>query len=401
MINSNVMLTLLIFLAVLSVLVISHEYGHFITARKSGIKVEEFGFGFPPRVVGIQRVTNSAGQKRSRIVWGKGSADSLSESSANTLYSFNIIPLGGFVKIKGETGTAPGATDPDSFTVKPAWQKALVLSAGVLMNILVAVVLFSIGFMIGVPQNLEEWSDVSTVPDHHVQVMGTVAGSPAEKAGLLAGDQVLAIDTLTRPRLSELQNYVDAHRQSSVTLTVQRNGLLLHPSVQPTVSPETNKGMIGIAIGEVGTVRYPWYRAISEGVMTTGRVLHQIVIGFYDLLHNLFVGKGVGSAVSGPVGVAVMTGEVARLGFAYLIQFIAILSLNLAVLNILPIPALDGGRLLFVILGVILRRPVKARVEELAHVIGFAALMLLVIVVTVKDIGTFSGPVLQWVKNIF
>ncbi len=159
--------------------------------------------------------------------------------------------------------------------------------------------------------------------------------------------------------------------------------------------------MIGIAITEVGTIRYPWYQAFGEGVKTTGNALRQIVLGFYHLLHDIFIGRGVGAAVSGPVGVAVMTGEVARMGFTYLIQFVAILSLNLAVLNILPIPALDGGRLLFVVLSVILRRPVKARVEELAHVIGFAALMILVVVVTVKDIGRFSGPVLAWVKTIF
>ncbi len=395
------MLTLLIFLAVLSILVISHEYGHFITARKSGIKVEEFGFGFPPRLVGIQRLTSPAGIKRWRIVWGKGSADSTSDSTASTLYSFNIIPLGGFVKIKGESGGAPGATDPDSFTVKPAWQKALVLSAGVIMNVLVAVALFSIGFIVGVPQNLEDKSDVSNIPDHHIQIMSVLPLSPAAQAGLKAGDKVLVIDTITRPRLPELQSYVDAHKTTSVNLTIERAGVLLQETVQPVISPATGKGVIGIAIGEVGTVRYPWYRAIGEGVKTTGTVLRQIALGFYTLLRDLVVGRGAGNAVSGPIGVAVITGAVARLGFSHLIQFIAILSLNLAVLNILPIPALDGGRLLFVIFGVILRRPVKARVEELAHVIGFAALMLLVIVVTVKDIGTFGGPVLNWVKNIF
>ncbi len=393
------MITLLIFLAVLSILVLSHEYGHFITARKNGIKVEEFGFGFPPRLFGVRRVSAN-GKKRWQIVWGKSTEADTAEY-AGTLYSVNIIPLGGFVKIKGETAGAQKAGDSDSFATKRAWQKMLVLSAGVIMNILVAIVLFSIGFMVGVPQTLDNWADVSAVPDHHVQILGVLPGSPAELARLQAGDQIIKIDALARPRLAELQSYVDSRREGEIQFTIQRGNEQVQSTIKPTVNPDSGKGVIGVAITEVGTVRYPWYRAIGEGVKLSFVSLGQIFSGFYELIHNLIVGKGVGSAVSGPVGVAVMTGEVARMGFTYLIQFVAILSLNLAVLNILPIPALDGGRLLFVIIEAVLRRPVKAKIEETAHFVGFAALMLLVVVITVRDVGALSGPVLEWVKNIF
>ncbi len=397
------MITLLLFLAVLSILVISHEYGHFITARKSGITVEEFGFGFPPRIVGVRRLTTATGSKKWQVVWGKNdSADQVDGAILPTLYSLNIIPLGGFVKIKGETATAAGAADPDSFTVKPAWRKMLVLTAGVLMNVLVALVLFTVGFIIGVPQNLEQQADVSAIPDHHVEVISILPGSPAAAAGLQPGDQIIGLDqTLVRPRLPELQAYMDAKRDAAVELTVERNNELLYPIVRPTVSAEVGRAVIGVSIAEVGTVRYPWHRAILEGAKLTGSTLGAIFAGFYDLIRDLITGKGAGSVVSGPVGVAVMTGEVARLGLSYLIQFVAILSLNLAVLNILPIPALDGGRLLFVVLATVFRRPVRARIEEIAHVVGFAALLLLVVVITIKDISGFSGQIVTWVKTIF
>jgi regulator of sigma E protease len=198
-----------------------------------------------------------------------------------------------------------------------------------------------------------------------------------------------------------MQAYVDGHRDQSITLTIVRAGRVMTTTVRPTASKENNKGIIGVNIAEIGTVRYPWYRAIGEGFLAAFYGLKQIFIGFYSLLSGIFHGAGVDGAVSGPVGVAVMTGEVAHMGFIYLIQFVAVLSLNLAVLNILPIPALDGGRLFFVLIATLLRRPVKARVEQWAHLIGFVALMILVISVTVKDLSAFSGPVSHWIKNIF
>ena len=380
------MITLLIFIAVLAVLVLSHEFGHFIVARLSGMKVEEFGFGFPPRLCGVRR--RSDGKRQ--IIWGnKNVVAAENEASAGfgTIYSFNWLPLGGFVKIKGEDGA--GMHDSDSFSAKRWWQQSLVLAAGVVMNIVVAIILTSVGFGIGLPQSVDTWSDVSTIADRHIEIMDVLPGKPAALAGLEANDQIVSVGTLNNPRLHELQNFVDQHKNEPLAVVVKRGDSTITKTITPLLNTETGKGGIGVSIVEVGTVRYPWYRAIAEGTRTSFDSLGQIFIGFGLLIKGLFTGHGVGGEVSGPVGVAVMTGQVARMGFVYLLQFVVLLSLNLAVLNILPIPALDGGRLLFVLVRRLVRRSEAFKYEQAIHAIGFVLLIVLVIAVTLKDVAPF------------
>ncbi|MSU75771.1 MAG: RIP metalloprotease [Candidatus Magasanikbacteria bacterium] len=392
------MVTLLIFIAVLAVLVLSHEFGHFIMARFFGMKVDEFGFGFPPRLCGVRRLKSG----KLQVVWGNKQVKALEASDSDvggTIYSFNWLPLGGFVKIKGENGSE--GDDTDSFASKKAWQRASVLVAGVVMNIFVAFSLITLGFIVGWPQSLDGMSDVSLVNDRHVEVMQVLPGKPAEAAGVQAGDQILAVGTLQNPRLDELRVYVNAHKNETIAVRIMRGEEKMIKQIHPTVYADTGQGGLGVAIAEIGTVRYPWYQAIGRGAVTTARYLKIIVVSFYFLLKDLFLGHGVGAAVSGPIGIAVMTGQVARMGWVYLIQFIAMLSLNLAVLNILPIPALDGGRLLFVVIGTIVRRSVTPRVEQTAHAIGFLLLMLLVVAVTVKDLSVFSGVFVNFWNNLF
>lgn len=403
------MLTLIIFIAVLAVLVLSHEWGHFIAARKNGIKVDEFGFGFPPRICGIQRLvkTDSIGTilyKRWKIVWGGKDPEYSEEEkqyTPGTLYSINLIPLGGFVKIKGEDAVSNEANDPDSFANKKAWQKALVLTAGVGMNIIVAAVFIIIGYIVGFPQNISELKNVEDVSGRRIEILQVLPEKPAEAAGLKSGDEIIEVGSIKQPRFNEFQTYVDTHRNEAISLTVKRGEELITKTIQPIVYEDTQKAGIGVGIVEVGTVRYSWYKAIYKGIVTTFIYLKEIMVGFYLLIKGLFSGSGVGDAVSGPVGVAVMTGQIAKMGWVYLLQFMALLSLNLAVLNILPIPALDGGRLLFVIISKIIRRPVTPRYERLTHAIGFALLMLLVVVVTIKDVGHFRGVFVNFFQRIF
>ncbi len=418
------MLTLLIFIAVLAILVLSHEFGHFVFARLFGMKVEEFGFGFPPRLLGIRRktVTPPHGHppagveslsppsqggtqgvlaKRWQIVWGNKNVKALEKEESlpgGTVYSFNWLPLGGFVKIKGEDG---GTSDQDSFAAKAWWKKSVVLVAGVGMNILVGVVLISLGYMVGLPTALDGIKDVSKIADRHVEVVQILPGKPAAAAGIVEGDRIVAVGALNNPRLDELRAYVDAHKDETIPVTIIRGPETIIKQIHPTVYADTGKGGLGVGIVELGTVRFPWYQAIARGAVTTVQYLKTIITSFYYLLKDLFSGAGLSAGVSGPVGIAVMTGHVARLGWVYLTQFIAMLSLNLAVLNILPIPALDGGRLLFVIIGKIFRRPIKTRYEQLAHAIGFALLLLLVVAVTVKDLGTFKGLFVEAFNKIF
>lgn len=390
------MASLIFFLIVLGALVISHEFGHFIAAKKTGMKVHEFGFGFPPRIFGLQFKKDN--KKHWRLV--KGNRDlNESDEEYGTVYSFNWLPLGGFVKIKGENGDEKD--DPQSFAAKKFWQKSLVLSAGVIMNVVLAAVLLIGGYIIGLPQTVDNMADVSAIKDRRMEILQTLPGKPAEAAGLRAGDVVLQVGTLENPRLKQLQDYVDQHKNEELLVKVKRNDEIIDKKIKPAVYSDTGRGGLGIAIAEIGTVRYPFFAAIWEGIKATGWYLKEIIVAFYFLLKGLFAGNGVGEAVSGPVGVAVMTGRVARMGLVYLIQFTAMLSLNLAVFNILPIPALDGGRLLFVVLSKLRRKEVSQKLEGIFHTVGFALLMLMVIVVTVRDVNNFKGVIGSFFKRLF
>lgn len=431
------MSTLLIFIAVLALLVLSHEIGHFVAARKSGIATPEFGFGFPPRIFGIQirretklkkiaeeetvSVDINGGldasrksiiketvidekreidilvpERKWRFVWGNRDLTEEDEKYG-TVYSINWLPLGGFVKIKGENGES---NDPNSFMAQKTWKKAVVIVAGVFMNIILAAVLFSIGYMIGLPTLTDNMEDVSQIKDRKLTIMQILPGKPAEAAGLQPEDVIMNIGGLENPRLAEMQKYVDDHKAEEISMVIGRGGETFIKTIKPITYEETGKGGIGVGIAELGTVKYPWYRAIWRGFIDTFVYIKEIFIAFYVLIVGLFAGRGAGEAVSGPIGIAVMTGQVAKMGFIYLLQFTAILSLNLAVLNILPIPALDGGRLLFLILNKF-KKINFAKYEQTAHAVGFLLLMLLVIVVTVRDIGNFKGVFLDFLNKIF
>lgn len=389
------MFTLFVFVVVLAILVLSHEFGHFIVARKNDIRVSEFGFGFPPRLFGVRRITVN-GKTRWQWVGRRRGYDD--EAHLPTLYSFNLIPLGGFVRIKGENAAETGAAESDSFASKKVWQKIAVLIAGVGMNVLVAFVLLSVGYMIGMPQTAADENAV--LQNISLQIVDVLKDKPAAKGELLPGDVVMKLDVIDNPTIPQFQDYVASHENRIIFLTIKRDGQLLDKTLKPEQLAETGKAGIGVALAEVGVVKYSWYKAPYYGMLATGFYLKAIVVSFYDLLRGIFSGRGVGGAVSGPIGVAVMTGEVARLGLVYLLQFTALLSLNLAVLNILPIPALDGGRLFFIVLSKVMRRRLNVHVEQIAHLVGFILLIALVVVVTIKDIGLFGGGFINWVTHL-
>lgn len=394
------MITFLIFIAVLAVLVLSHEFGHFIVARKSGMKVYEFGFGFPPRLFGFQK--NKDGKLK--FIWGKGKdgvgnvaidlfeagsgSAARDEAEHGTIYSFNLIPLGGFVQIKGENGEEPG---PDSFVSQNAWKRAATLFAGVGMNVVLAFVLLTAGLMMGLPQAVDNLPRGANVKDNHLQIIEVMYGKPASVAGLQPGDTIVGLDNLKNPSIKIMQDYVNSHKDQDIQVIVKRRSDTIEKKIHPFIYADTGKGGLGVSLVEVGLVSYPWHKAIYYGFFMTGFYLKEIVAAFYFLIAGLFVGQPVGEALSGPVGIAVMTGQVARLGFSYLLNFMALLSLNLAVINILPIPALDGGRLLFLLISKIKRKPLAQKYEQVAHGLGFALLMFLVVAITIKDLGHFKG----------
>ena len=358
--------TILLFIIVLAVLVLVHELGHFLTARWFGIDVEEFGFGFPPRLFGIKK--------------------------GNTLYSVNWIPLGGFVKIKGEDD--PDATGPGTFSQKPAWIRAIVIGAGVFMNLVLASLLFTIGLTIGMPQAVDSLPANARVRDRHVQIIEVLKDTPAAQAGFMAGDTLVSIDGQPFTQITDVQAYVNSAKPT-VQVEIRRGKETFTKELAPATDATHGKRVMGVALVEAATVSYPWYIAIGKGISATGFYLKEILLSFADLIKGLFVGQKSDVEFSGPVGIAVLTGRAARLGFAYLLQFAALLSINLAVINVLPIPALDGGRLLFIILEKIRGRSVRPIVEAVIHRVAFLLLLALVVIVTAHDLGRYGEQILK------
>jgi regulator of sigma E protease len=371
------MMTVIIFFLVLGLLVFVHEMGHFIVARRNGIKADEFGFGFPPRLAGF--VWDDE-KKRHRFV--KGGEDVV---SPYTVYSLNWIPLGGFVRIKGEDGAQK---DADSFAIKSAWVRIKVLAAGVTMNFILAWVLISIVLMMGFPQQVDPSAPVSGKRD--IQISQVLPNTPAEKMNLQPGDKILFVGDEKAVSVAQVQEYIGTRKGQEITLRIERGTETMTRQGTPRTEYPKNEGSLGIGLGETELVSYSWYESIWQGAIETYHITTAMFSGLFTILKGLVVGTHEGlSDVSGPVGIAKLTGQMSSLGFVYLLYFAAILSINLGVINILPIPALDGGRILFILIEIIKGSPVSQRVEGMFHQIGFALLLLLMVWVTVHDFSKF------------
>jgi len=368
-------LTVISFLAVLSVIVFVHELGHYGVARKIGVRAKEFGFGMPPRLIGWYK-NKEGGWKN--VKGGKEVDD-----AADTIWSINWLPLGGFVQL-GEDDES--SDDPDHFINKKIWQKSAVLAAGVTMNVLLAMVLISIGFMIGLPQDLDNIGSRAKVSDRKIQVIQVIPDSPAENAEIEVGDVILSVNGVSFEKHADLLAFLDQHVDEELVYKIKRKGDIIEKKITPESRDDTGRAGIGVAIAETGVVKYPWYLSLFEGIKTTIFLTWAIFVAFFEMIKGLIVGNGMSAEVAGPVGIAVLTGEVARMGFVYLLQFTALLSINLAIINALPFPALDGGRLLFLAIEKIKGSPVKREVEGIIHYIGFALLMTLIVFVTFKDV---------------
>ncbi|MFA6269959.1 MAG: RIP metalloprotease RseP [Candidatus Paceibacterota bacterium] len=387
----------IIFVIVLGVLVFVHELGHFLVAKKAGVRVEEFGFGYPPRALKL-------GTK-----WG-------------TLFSLNWIPFGGFVKIFGEnyeeettlnkslrskdathTSLQDYSESPQehslpqeigkNFTqVSKKWQ-ASILTAGVVFNIIFAWLLFSLGFMIGLPTSVEN-DFGAVVKNPSLTVTALVSDYPAQKSGLKTGDKIKSISLENGTTLSELSpestsNFINKS-SGQIILEIDRGGKNFNFKITPKTE-ETNpskevRKIIGINMDMIGTLSLPVHQAFYQGGKTTLRLSYLTVMGLGDLVGNVFKGKADISGVAGPVGIIGLVGDASRLGFAYLLTFTALISINLAIINLVPFPALDGGRILFVAIEGITRKKINAKVAGVLNNVGFALLIIVMLIVTYRDI---------------
>ncbi|MDP3769797.1 MAG: M50 family metallopeptidase [Candidatus Sungbacteria bacterium] len=353
------MITLVMLVVSLSLLIIVHELGHFYSARFLKVKVEEFGFGFPPKV--YSRVKNGI------------------------RYSINLLPLGGFVKIFGEHGE--GENSHESFSSRPAWQRMIILGAGVGMNIVLAWVFFSVGAAVGTPQVSDDAH--SGLP---ISIIGILPRSPAEQRGLRFGDQIIELRSgemsLRVESEKDVSDFVDGYRGEEITMIIRRAGNAQEIKVTPRVRMPEGEGPLGISMGRLSSVRVAWYKAPFVGAQVVAETLVAIVSGLGVIIREFFWYRHTDVAVSGPVGIYFFGRDIQALGFSYILQFVGMLSVNLAVLNALPIPALDGGRMFFILIEKLRGSRVNPRLENMAHSIGFAVLILLMVLVTYKDLLT-------------
>ncbi|MBI2415097.1 MAG: RIP metalloprotease RseP [Candidatus Kerfeldbacteria bacterium] len=363
--------SIIVFIIILGLLVIVHELGHFLLAKLFRVGVDEFGIGFPPRLTG----------------WKLG----------QTLYSINWIPIGGFVKIKGVVGgdqmdspTHTGHTQPssDDFASRPLWQRFCILVGGIVMNIVLAAVLFSSGYMIGLPTSVTAAPSNAVITERSLVVVDVPVNVPAANEGLQPGDIIRSLNGQTISTLADLQAALaKSTLQSQLTLAVERQAeTITELTITPTTLTESDTIGIGAYFVETGLVRLPFFTAIWFGTTQAVHLTWQILLALIQMIAQLFTGQGVSGQLAGPLGIASLTHQATLLGVAYIIQFAAVLSINLAIFNLLPFPALDGGRILFLGIELVLRRPLNQRAEAIIHNIGFIVLLLLILGVTVKDV---------------
>ncbi|MCA9358854.1 site-2 protease family protein [Candidatus Kaiserbacteria bacterium] len=365
-------MSIILFLLVLFVLVLVHEWGHFIVAKKTGMRVDEFGIGFPPKLFSVKK--------------------------GETEYTFNALPIGGFVRIWGENGDEQSSTTEGgqveavdysrSFSHRPKWAQALVLIAGVTMNILFAWFLFSLTYMIGVPTAVDE---AVATDSAELYIAGVLPDSPASEIPIGSIIQsITSLDiTIDSPTPSEFSDLVSETAPAPLSVTYVSGGeeaVVEITPVQGLVEGEEDKYIVGASLSLVEIESKSFLVAISDGAKSTWNGLAGITVGLSTLIGQSFSGDADFSQVAGPIGIVGMVGDAASFGITALLTFTAIISLNLAVINLLPFPALDGGRLVFVAIEAVTGRQIPPVWAGRVNLAGFALLMILMIAVTYNDI---------------
>lgn len=335
---------LVLSLLILGFLIVVHELGHFIVAKMAGIHVDEFSIGFGPKLVSIKSTKDQ------------------------TVYALRLFPLGGYVKM---AGMEPDDERLDGFNKKPLKARFAVVSAGSITNFLVAIVLFIIVFsVIGVP-----------IPSAANIVGDVLPGSPADKAGLKPGDRILKVNDMDTPTWNDLATKIHYSDGRKIKLMIERKGQKRFVEVTPQYNPKTQTNQIGIK-QVIKWEKQSFTKAVKLGLERALGFSKLIILGIYGML----TGSIPPNEIAGPVGITQMIGDAAREGLGYLLSFTAILGINLAIVNLLPIPSLDGSRLLFLTIEKIRGKPIDPQKENLIHLIGLALLMVLFILITYNDI---------------
>lgn len=355
-------LTIIVAFLSLIVLVVIHELGHFVLAKKFGVEVEEFGIGYPPRIFG--------------------------KKIGGTVYSLNLIPFGAFVKIHGEEG---GIEDYRSFVGKPIWQRFLIVFGGVAAFWVVAALLFTIVFAIGAEVPVPD--DTGSTPvQARVIIVEVTPGSPAGNVGLKIGDTVLKTswqsDVVKIDKITDFQNFIDAHKGEKITLDIQRDKEALKVDVVPRLEPPAGQGPLGVGLQRMAQIieKHAWYQAPIQGVIYCGKVTGQALQGFAKIITDLFGGKGMPAEAvpAGPIGITVFLARAFSFGAGFFLYFIGAISVLVAISNLFPIPALDGGKMLFLLIEKVRGKPVSVKIEQGITTAFYVLLIILLLFITVR-----------------
>ncbi len=373
---SSILIFAIAFLSLIALMII-HEFGHFIIAKKFGVRVDEFGIGYPPRLFG--------------------------KKIGETIYSINWLPLGAFVRIYGEEG---GVDDYRSFMNLKIWQRVLIVIGGVAAFWIAAIIIFSVVFAMGTDLPVGD-QDVQGLTNVQVKVVAISQNSPASQAGLKIADtikdiKVGSLDPSTGSgqvikinKIADFQKITGDNKGKEITITIDRNGKVFDVNLTPRVNPPADQGAVGVGLERMATLikKTSWYMAPIQGTIYTWQTTVNALAGLYSVLINLIGGKGTpeGASFAGPLGITVFLANAASYGIGFFLYFIGMICVFIAIFNLFPIPALDGGKLVFLLIEKIKGKPVSVKVEQGITMIFFIILIALSLFITIKfDIPRFT-----------
>lgn len=358
---------ILLFILILLVLVIIHEFGHFIAAKWVGMRVDEFAFGFPPRVY--------------------------SKKVGETTYAINALPLGGYVAIWGENGEPDDVAKnhPRAFSNRPKWQQIAVLVAGVTMNMILALIIFIAVSFGKVEMSTANPTYGSRVQNTFIMVVEADPLSPAYRAGIAPGSIITKMtsagQTASLASATSVVSFVEVHQDTPFAISyIQPNGTRSSTTVAAVYGIVPDRKALGLSLDSVGYIHTTLLEAVKIGSIRTYDTMVQTVQGLGTLVTSIGKSSDVLSSLSGPIGIARIVGQTSAYGIGAVMTLVALLSVNLAIFNILPLPALDGGRIVVVIIEAVTRKRVPFKYYSWVNILGFAALMLLLVGVTINDI---------------
>jgi regulator of sigma E protease len=344
----------------ISFLIILHEFSHFIIAKKYNVKVEEFGIGLPPRVFG--------------------------KKVGETVYSINLLPFGGFVKLLGENEISD---DERSFSKKPIWQRIQIVVAGIVSFFIFAFLIFTFLFIKGFPQTISD--NETNFKESYVQIVFVSQNSPAHKANLKEGDIILKLKTenseISINRAKELREFINENRGKEVILAIKRGKDVFETKLIPRTEIPENEGPMGVLLSRIAIISYPWYLAPFQAIEKVIILSKNIILGITFILKDLILEKKVQNVeMAGPLRIGQMLAQMHEIGLNYYLSFLGTISVYLAIFNFLPVPALDGGKLIFLLVEKISKKPISPLLEQRITAFFFLLLFSLMIWVTIKDI---------------